>query len=95
MNQPVRKQLLVSGRVQGVGYRWFVMESARQLGIVGWVKNLADGRVEAEVQGDADAVERLIDELRHGPRLAHVSDLAVIPLPYEINLYNDFLVRHG
>jgi acylphosphatase len=94
MGSPVRKQVIVTGRVQGVSYRWFVMENARELGVFGWVKNLADGRVEAELQGNSEDVDRLIAVMRDGPRLAHVTDLAIISLNYE-NIHNDFLVRHG
>ena len=73
----VNKRIIVSGRVQGVGYRFFVLESAERLGVTGWVRNLPDGRVEAEVQGTSDAIENLLSDLRTGPRLSHVTSVDV------------------
>ena len=73
----VCKRVIISGRVQGVGYRFFAVEEAERLGIQGWVRNMPDGRVEVEVQGLPDAVEDLLDELRNGPRLSHVTDMDV------------------
>jgi acylphosphatase len=93
MSAVVHKQVLASGRVQGVSYRFFVMETARALKLTGWVRNLADGRVEAEVQGDEDTVNQLIEAMRKGPRMAHVTELVIIPLAFE-NRYTDFQVRH-
>ena len=80
MSTSVRVQILVSGRVQGVGYRYFVIEVAERLGLNGWVRNLADGRVEAQVEGEQESVDQLVSEMRAGPRLSHVTDLKIIPL---------------
>ena len=62
----------VSGRVQGVGFRYATMERARDLGLTGWVRNLPDGRVEAFVQGEPARVAALLAFLAEGPRWAAV-----------------------
>lgn len=63
------------GRVQGVGFRWFVRERARALGVTGWVRNNGDGSVEVAARGPADALRALAAALREGPRGAHVTSL--------------------
>jgi acylphosphatase len=69
------KRLLITGRVQGVGYRAWMVEQATALGIDGWVRNRADGAVEALISGTADAVEELARACRRGPRFAQVDSL--------------------
>jgi len=69
----VRVRIVVRGRVQGVGFRYFVVLRARELGLSGWVRNLPDGTVEAEAEGPRPQLERLIHELRQGPRPANVT----------------------
>ncbi|HEV3486472.1 MAG TPA: acylphosphatase [Vicinamibacterales bacterium] len=70
---------LVRGRVQGVGFRWFVRERARELGARGWVRNRADGAVEVEAEADAEALNRLREILVKGPPGARVSDIEELP----------------
>ncbi len=65
-------RFLVSGVVQGVGYRFFAVRAARGLGIRGFARNLPDGRVEVVAQGSAEALRRFQDQLRTGPRGAAV-----------------------
>ena len=72
---------LISGRVQGVGYRAWMVEQARRQGIDGQVRNLADGRVEAVVLGDPAALARLHRTCGQGPRHAVVAGIAVLPAP--------------
>jgi acylphosphatase len=66
------KRLIISGRVQGVGYREWMVRKARDLGVSGWVRNRIDGSVEALVAGDTAAVEELLRLCRRGPRMAEV-----------------------
>ncbi|MEN9353649.1 MAG: hypothetical protein RL318_974 [Fibrobacterota bacterium] len=66
---------LVTGRVQGVGYRAFVRSTALQLGVTGWVRNLSDGRVELSAQGSAKGLEDLEDALWAGPPLSKVMEI--------------------
>jgi acylphosphatase len=65
----------VIGLVQGVGFRWFVRERARRLGLAGWVRNLPDGSVEVMAAGDPAQIGLLREELRRGPRGASVQAL--------------------
>jgi acylphosphatase len=69
------KRLLIAGRVQGVGYRTWMMQKATALGLSGWVRNRADGKVEALIAGDMAAVEELSRACRRGPRMAEVSSI--------------------
>ena len=66
----------VHGRVQGVGFREACVAEARRLGVAGWVRNRADGSVEAMLQGPDEALARLRDWLAHGPPAARVDELA-------------------
>ena len=90
---PVCWRVLVSGRVQGVAFRWYAVEEARRLGVDGWIQNLPDGRVEAWVQGEADAVDAMLAWLAHGPSHARVEAVerhAQAPGPWR-----GFSVRRG
>lgn len=75
-------RVVVRGRVQGVGFRWFVRDAAEQHGVTGWVRNRADGTVEAELRGRADAVDAVLDRLRVGPSHARVDDVAETVIPH-------------
>ena len=65
--------MVITGRVQGVGYRDWMVAQAHALGVEGWVRNRSDGAVEALLYGDTAAVEELLRSCRRGPRLASVS----------------------
>lgn len=73
----VARRALVSGRVQGVGFRYSCIAEARRIGVVGWVRNLVDGRVEAHVEGDDGKVDALIAWLHEGPPFARVESVEV------------------
>ncbi|MXP09101.1 acylphosphatase [Pseudoblastomonas halimionae] len=66
------RHLIIYGRVQGVFYRDWTVETARSLGVCGWVRNLPDGTVEAQVEGEREAVERMIAAMEDGPPRARV-----------------------
>lgn len=67
----------VSGRVQGVGFRFFVVEQARRRGLTGWVRNCGAGRVEVVAEGPPEALEGLLSALRQGPPLSWIQDVTV------------------
>jgi acylphosphatase len=73
----VAKRFLISGRVQGVGFRYYVQDHAAVEGVHGYVRNLADGRVEALVEGDDESVLRVERALRRGPAGAQVDNVVV------------------
>ena len=70
------RRFFVAGQVQGVGYRWFVARHARTLGLTGYARNLADGRVEVVSRGEDEALTRLEQLLRRGPANAQVAEVA-------------------
>jgi acylphosphatase len=73
----VRRHVVVTGTVQGVGFRYAVSERARARGVRGWVRNLASGQVEAVFEGEPDAVAAMVEFCRRGPRGAQVRDVHV------------------
>jgi acylphosphatase len=84
------KHLIISGRVQGVGFRYAMLATAERLGVTGWVRNRRDGTVESVIQGDAGAVERMIAWAQHGPASAVVAEVKVSDGEGE---FGDFQVR--
>ena len=73
----IRKHAIVRGEVQGVGFRFHTQATAARLGAAGFVRNLSDGSVEVEIEGDERTVERMIDWLQSGPTWASVSSVDV------------------
>ncbi|MBX7150513.1 acylphosphatase [bacterium] len=72
-----RAAITVIGFVQGVGFRWFTHKRATELGLLGYVKNLDNGNVYAEVEGNRETIDQLIELLKSGPRFSKVSDVMV------------------
>ena len=71
------RHFLITGRAQGVGFRFFMQRKARELGVTGWVRNRRDASVEAVVQGEPDAVEAITAWARRGPPSAAVAELRI------------------
>ena len=87
----VARRFVICGRVQGVGFRYFTQDTARREGLTGWVRNLPDGKVEAMVEGEAEAVTRLERAIRTGPRGARVERVYVDEEP-ATGMYTTFSV---
>jgi acylphosphatase len=80
----LQARLRISGRVQGVGYRDWALATGQRLGLNGWVRNRADGSVEALVVGDDGAVGKMIEACRRGPSLARVDAVDVEPVDLDV-----------
>jgi acylphosphatase len=85
------KRLVIEGRVQGVGYRYWAEGTASELGLSGWVRNLRDGRVEMSIAGDAGQIAKMIEACWKGPRPARVDQ--VRELPQDDEGWPDFSTR--
>ena len=79
----IARRALVSGRVQGVGFRFFARRAAESAGVAGWARNLPDGRVETVVEGEDSAVERYLEKVRRGPMGGRVDGVEVEDLAPE------------
>ncbi len=75
MADKLARRFIVTGRVQGVGFRWYVEREARQLGVGGWVRNNPDGNVEVLAAGTAEQLVQLKSKLKQGPRAARVEQV--------------------
>jgi len=89
----VGAKILISGYVQGVGYRYYCYNSARNLGLTGWVKNNPDNTVSTQVEGERSLIESFIEELKIGPRSAVVRDINVNWLEFK-GEFTDFKVTY-
>jgi acylphosphatase len=74
----IRARIYVSGRVQGVFFRWSMKDKAQELGVKGYVRNLDDGRVYAVVEGEEASVRKLVDWSKRGPPHAEVEDVKIL-----------------
>lgn len=82
------RRVVITGVVQGVGYRYAMVARARLHGIAGWVRNRRDGSVEAMVAGNADQIEAMLAWCRVGPAGAAVSDVVVEPASGEFSTFD-------
>ena len=85
--------IVVEGLVQGVGYRWFAARRAEGLGLTGYVKNMYDGSVELEAQGERSLLEELIRDLKVGPRSAQVKNMKIEWKPFRPGEHTGFDIR--
>jgi acylphosphatase len=86
------RRYLVRGRVQGVGFRYYVYRAAMQAGVKGWVRNNPDGTVEIAAAGEPEALTRLEQDIQEGPRGSRVDDVQVSDDPGREN-HTDFTIR--
>ena len=93
VNQKMQFYVLISGKVQGVGFRNFTQRNAKQLGINGYAKNLANGKVEVVAEGDKAQLDALVALLRRGPRYARVDSLEIDERPFT-GEYQSFGIRY-
>lgn len=89
----ISKHLIISGRVQGVGFRHFTYKTARELGIKGWVKNLRNGTVETVFTGSPEDVYTMKERLEEGPPRARVQHIEEVKLPADTDKFHDFSIR--
>ncbi|MGD8553229.1 MAG: acylphosphatase [Anaerolineales bacterium] len=87
-----RAHVLVSGRVQGVSFRYYTVQEAESVGVEGWVRNLWDGRVEAIFEGEEDAVQHMVRWVQHGPSSAQV-DSFELDWQEPVGEFDSFRVR--
>ncbi len=91
-NQDTAVHARIYGRVQGVGFRFFVQAQARRLGVRGWVRNEYDGSVEVSCEGSAAGVDRFLKQLKKGPPGARVDRVEASPMQYQ-GLFRGFTIE--
>ena len=94
MKEILRYFCRAHGRVQGVGFRFFVQQTAREIGLTGWVKNMPDGTVTMEVQGDAEQIEIFAKKLKKGGGFIRVDRLDMETAEQVITDEQDFGIRY-
>ena len=87
------RQFIVRGRVQGVGFRWFVENEARKIGVIGTVRNLEDGTVEAIAAGTPEQLAALKSQLQQGPRAARIDSVEERESHYDVSKSKDFSIE--
>lgn len=87
--------IFISGFVQGVGFRQFVKNTAKKFSLSGWVKNLSDGRVEAEFYGDKEIIEKAIEGLWKGTFLSGIKSIDIEWIDKDGKEYSEFIILRG
>lgn len=88
-----RVSIILGGRVQGVGFRYFARDIASEMDLTGYVKNTVDGHVEIEVQGDSKKVDTFVEKIRIGPQLSRVTSYMTNDMSI-VEHESEFIVRH-
>jgi len=83
--------LIVTGRVQGVAFRYFAQQKANELHIKGWVRNTPDGKIEIEAEGESDTLEIFIDWMKTGPTRARINTFSNTEI--KLSGYKNFIIR--
>ncbi len=86
-------RLKIEGRVQGVNFRMATFHAAEKTGVFGWVRNMADGSVEAMIEGEADRVDEMVEWCKKGPPMASVTNVTVTEEAFS-GRYSDFTIRY-
>ena len=89
----INKHVIISGRVQGVWFRASTKQKASQLGLIGWVRNINDGCVEAVFEGEETLVKEMIEWCQHGPPRANVENVEIKDQNLT-NSYDDFTIKY-
>jgi len=88
-----RISIIISGRVQGVGFRYFTRDIAGEMNLTGYIRNSCDGRVEIEVQGDSEMLDLFVEKLRVGPQLSRVTSYTTSDMSI-IEHESEFIIRY-
>ena len=91
-NKRVRVYIILTGRVQGVAFRYYARNIANRLGVKGWIRNLDNGAVEATIEGERNSVNQMIEWCKKGPNLALVEDIKIIWQSYAGD-FSEFHIR--
>jgi acylphosphatase len=91
--EKTRCYVIVSGRVQGVNFRWNTLKRAKNLGLKGWVRNTENGKLEAVFEGEREKIEKILEWMKVGPILARVENLEVKWEDFK-NEFKDFEIRY-
>jgi len=91
-NNRVRVSIILTGRVQGVAFRYYARNIANRLGVKGWIRNLDNGAVEATIEGERNSVNQMIEWCKKGPNLALVEDIKIIWQSYAGD-FSEFHIR--